>query len=332
MLMCGKFKTVRKGIAMKREIIFAAILVIAFTQFSYATDLNAPGQKKITVKSEIQRGRESVGDIRSYLYDMDMIRYLEDLERPIQKNIFNNTDSPGFQLGAYFNTWMLLAIDLEVMQGKISERDYELALTSARRFFKKYRQVQKELKIDDRTLIVDVLDMKYTATQKTINEWESNRGPSMKKDLKRIDSKIEHDGKTSSQLYRMEGFRGIKWGQNLSSINGLKYQPDLPGLDKSVKYYTRDGDVNDFEGISLDKIIYGFKNGRLLNISLFIKGKRNWDALKGKVFNSYGEGPKVPNPENREWYYWETPKIGVTLIYISEKEFGTLTYTSKEIL
>ena len=76
--------------------------VVAYCQ----TPLDAPGEKKVTVASEIERGRSEMADAASSSHTLNLLSCEVDLDKVIQRNKAKNTDSDGFILGALLWQWI----------------------------------------------------------------------------------------------------------------------------------------------------------------------------------------------------------------------------------
>jgi hypothetical protein len=149
--------------------ILVAVLCLATTS-AYAADLDAAPQKtKITVRSEIERGSKTA--YRAYretgLGD-DLLGFISKVSEVIDNEQQNNSDTDAFNLGAYFEAWIMLSISID--SGKPQAG---LARDSALKFFREFRLIQKKMRIDDQTLVQKVLKMNYANTEQVIRNWNS---------------------------------------------------------------------------------------------------------------------------------------------------------------
>ena len=133
---------------MKKTFLFFFIASVLMAAYCYAIDLNAPGEKKVTVGSEIKRGHDA---ITLEHYDFDFLHILDKIDRVFKLNKQKNTDSPGFMLGASFGAWSVLNMNMQVLKGR--SKNYDLAEKSAYDYFKDFRKLQWELKINDEKLM-----------------------------------------------------------------------------------------------------------------------------------------------------------------------------------
>jgi len=84
-----------------------------------------------------------------------------------------------------------------------------------------------------------------------------------------------------------DGFRGIKWGEDLSQVEGMKQI----GKSAGSGVYTKAGDELSMGGAELDKILYYTINNKFYAVRIYLKeGKSNWEALRADVVKKYGEG------------------------------------------
>lgn len=141
---------------MKRIVICKSlfILLILFGSYAWAVDLNAPGEKKVTVGSEIKRGCDAIFEVSG---PDDLLRELGKFDRVFNLNKQKNTDTPGFLLGASFAAWQFLDMRLE---SKIPQANRDLAYKYASGYFRDFRKLQKQLKITDDKLVEAVGQIK----------------------------------------------------------------------------------------------------------------------------------------------------------------------------
>src|SRR5213078_2074916 len=83
-------------------------VLVVFAQ----SPLDQPSQKKITVGSEIERGRREMDIAANASRTLDILQHAMDLDRVIDRNRSRKADSDGFLLGASLGKWMNLHIFL----------------------------------------------------------------------------------------------------------------------------------------------------------------------------------------------------------------------------
>jgi hypothetical protein len=97
------------------------------------------------------------------------------------------------------------------------------------------------------------------------------------------------------------GFGGIRWGTELSALNGLEYlrtDPSYGGID----FYVRKGDTLTMGKVKLRTIQYGFLKGKFYAGITMTQGLSNCNSLRDNLFESYGPGAKPF--KNLEEYLW----------------------------
>jgi len=139
---------------MKRIITFAFVFLslISYVHLSWAVDLESSGQKKVTVKSEIQRGDEAAFSAAQSADTIDLLAQMDAIDRVFAINKQKNADSPGFLLGANFGAWSALSMHLELLKN-MHVRNYDLAHKFAINYFQQFRDLQRKMKITDDQLM-----------------------------------------------------------------------------------------------------------------------------------------------------------------------------------
>ncbi len=83
-----------------------------------------------------------------------------------------------------------------------------------------------------------------------------------------------------------DGFRGIKWGQDVSTVKELVYVYTDPNL--GIDFYARREDELEIEGTPTF-ILYGFWDNRFLCAGIYaVESNTNWENLKTAVFEKFG--------------------------------------------
>jgi hypothetical protein len=127
--------------------------LLAYSQ-SWAIDLNAPAQKKVTIGSEIERGKSAIFDRTLSIYATEPLELEQAIFTVLNEEKQKNTDSDGFYLGAYYYALIEMKIAAEVNReqpGVVPEAEVSRAEHSAAFFFREFRKTQKQMNIDDRT-------------------------------------------------------------------------------------------------------------------------------------------------------------------------------------
>jgi hypothetical protein len=137
---------------MKQRSIFYCCLIAsqAFAQ----SPLDAPGEKTVTVGSEISRGaKEVINSVRSNVQPYLSVT-VEQINAVISRNSAKNTDSLGFYLGARASAVILLDVLFKVpaTSQANSAQDIASARAAAQKYAVGVRELQKQMGIDDEAL------------------------------------------------------------------------------------------------------------------------------------------------------------------------------------
>jgi hypothetical protein len=157
---------------MKRNFLLQLVVLLVVFSPALAVDLNAPAEKKITVRSEIARGWETVmsGFTNSH---SDQAPNVSEM---ISNEKLKNTDTDGFLLGADLGAWWLNARiasnpdDTTRQFPALVESNFKLADV----WFKEFRDKQREMKLSDKQL-ADVVGMNYDQSLKPLFDEYSAR-------------------------------------------------------------------------------------------------------------------------------------------------------------
>jgi len=129
-----------------------------------------------------------------------------------------------------------------------------------------------------------------------------------------------------------EGFRGIKWNTDISTLSEyMKYQYPLKDYGfVGVEIYTRTGDVLRLGRAELKEILYGFVEGKLFVVFINTKDFEIWNRLKQATFEKFGKG--FQSDIGKEEYSWKGRATRVLLRY--DETFGeaVLSMASKSYL
>jgi hypothetical protein len=116
--------------------------------------LDAPGEKKVTIATEISRGAKEVLRHSREHGSLNLLRLDEEMRSVVSENTSINRDSQGFLLGARFMQWYLL--DMFLHHQQVSENNTVTEINFGRAkaaiYFQDIRALQKSLKISDADL------------------------------------------------------------------------------------------------------------------------------------------------------------------------------------
>jgi len=127
-----------------------------------------------------------------------------------------------------------------------------------------------------------------------------------------------------------DGFRGIKWGTDISTLSDMEYFRTDPGYG-GIKVYTRKNEDLHLGAAKLKIIGYNFWRGKFCSVQVITKSWTNWDALKDAVFEKFGIGRGFQDNKSIEYYYWMGDITGMSLEYNKVSEKGILFMCSEEL-
>jgi len=131
-------------------------------------DPNAPAKRTITVGSEIKRGRYAVFDaVKALPSAVNVSAVYDAIEKVVNKNKQQNTDTDGFLLGSQFGAWIEMTI-LTKLDSPIV--DTALADRMARIYFNGYRKLQRQMGVSDAALC-DIAEIRYDGIKSDIETW-----------------------------------------------------------------------------------------------------------------------------------------------------------------
>lgn len=126
-----------------------------------------------------------------------------------------------------------------------------------------------------------------------------------------------------------DGFRGIKWGMDISELQGMTHVRTDPSYG-GVEFYTRKGDELRIGDAQLDNIEYAFWKGKFASVWIYSIGYANWLDLHDATIAHFGEGYK---PHRYiEQYLWYGASTMILLQYNQTSREGTLSIFSRTII
>jgi hypothetical protein len=126
-----------------------------------------------------------------------------------------------------------------------------------------------------------------------------------------------------------DGFRGIKWGTDISTLKGMIHVRSAP-RNSGVVFYRRKGDELRFGDAQLDKLEYAFWNGKFSSVWIHSVGYANWLDLHDATTAEFGEGYQ---PHRYiEQYLWYGSSTMILLQYNQIGREGMLSMFSQMII
>jgi hypothetical protein len=152
------------------------LLVLSSMAISWAIDLNAPAEKKITIGSEIERGMSAILDAKLKTRATDILGCLTAIDEVFDRNKQANVDTQAFILGASLSAWLGLDIILNLAAENPNSpffppKEVHLAQDNAKNYFNEFRKIQKEINMDDETL-AKASGIKYELLKAKIYRWD----------------------------------------------------------------------------------------------------------------------------------------------------------------
>ncbi|MCK4244574.1 MAG: hypothetical protein KAX20_03005 [Candidatus Omnitrophica bacterium] len=125
-----------------------------------------------------------------------------------------------------------------------------------------------------------------------------------------------------------DGFRGIKWGTDISTLKDMEYFWTDPSYG-GIKIYIRKSEDLHIGEAKLKRIGYGFWRGKFCDVWVITKSSVNWVGLRDAVFEKFGRG--YQDNEFIEYYVWGGKITLMSLEYNEVSKEGKLHILSKEI-
>ena len=122
-----------------------------------------------------------------------------------------------------------------------------------------------------------------------------------------------------------DGFRGIKWGTNISKLPDMYLVED--GGD--LKYYTRPYDRMRIGDADIERITYGFYKNRFYRMEIRFSEFSNFTRLKATFFDQYGIGVK-PHADLED-YWWVGSTVNILIGYNEITFKGAITILFRPI-
>ena len=106
-----------------------------------------------------------------------------------------------------------------------------------------------------------------------------------------------------------DGFRGIKFGTDISDIEGMKFLKENNGL----KYYEKIDDKMKIGDTELLSIEYEFWNDKFLSVYILALGYERFIEIRDILFYKFGKC----NNFGHERYAWKSPNTDVVYIVLA---------------
>jgi hypothetical protein len=130
-----------------------------------------------------------------------------------------------------------------------------------------------------------------------------------------------------------DGFRGIKWGTDIATLDPFKTM-ELLAMVGPFTYYRKNNEDLHLVTVKLDDIIYEFWNGKFAGVIIKVRGERQFQVLKDYCFARFGEGQrsKILQQMDVQDFYYNGVKTRMQLKYSDIDREGELSLYSIALL
>jgi hypothetical protein len=136
-------------------------------------------------------------------------------------------------------------------------------------------------------------------------------------------------------LSEPDGFRGIKWGTDISSLNDIVLERTQPN---NIKVYKRMGDELRIGKARLEQIQYRFWMNKFYQVLILLRGAENWNYFKEAIFETFGKPTSLAEMgkmlgaketgETGETYCWNGRNTTMGINYGKNDQLGSLLMES----
>jgi hypothetical protein len=110
------------------------------------------------------------------------------------------------------------------------------------------------------------------------------------------ESTSEHEGK------RLGGFRGIKWEQDIKTVEGMKFL--YAEKNGRGKIYKRNDEVMQMGKAKLIYIHYFFWDDKLAVVEVYARWKSNAERILSELEETFGKPQKTKQSERETFCHW----------------------------
>jgi hypothetical protein len=142
-----------------------------------------------------------------------------------------------------------------------------------------------------------------------------------------------------------DGFRGIKWGTNISALKDIEMIEQDKSSKSDLVWYIRRDDPLAIGKAKLENIFYLFWMGKFESVWIDFKGDENFETLKKELFERFGKvleseellrktdkgGSRERSTTRQagEFYGWWGRVTEMALSYSRDRHKGTLCVNSR---
>ena len=150
--------------------LLCCLLFVCAVRFTAIAGLDDSGEKKVTVRSEIARGREVVMDAYLEGQEPTLLSICLAMHKPITDNKKAGKDTPGFMLGGLYTEWTIL---VDMLNKPDAEAGSEDAQAIAKQDYAQFRVIQKDLALDDPALLEATGNHNVPASLARLIQWSA---------------------------------------------------------------------------------------------------------------------------------------------------------------
>jgi hypothetical protein len=122
-----------------------------------------------------------------------------------------------------------------------------------------------------------------------------------------------------------DNFRGVKWGESLENVPGMKPLAE----EGDLKFYEKSGDEMKFEDAQVERIVYGAYKNRFHNVLVYYRSDENFMKIKKVLSRQFGDLVQVEQAAKK--FVWSGETLNVLLSHEDSSDTGKVTYLFKPV-
>lgn len=130
-----------------------------------------------------------------------------------------------------------------------------------------------------------------------------------------------------------DGFRGLKWGTDIATLDPL-HTMEVVAIVGPFVFYKKDKEDLRLVNVELNNIIYEFWNGKFSGVIIKVRGERQFQVLKNYCFARFGTGQrsKILEQMDAQDFYYNGVRTRMYLKYSDLEHEGDLSLYSIALL
>jgi len=125
-----------------------------------------------------------------------------------------------------------------------------------------------------------------------------------------------------------DGFRGIKWGTDITTLKGMEFLSIDPSIG-GIKKYKKTNEELKLGGATLRSVEYSFWREKFCSITVETEGSVNWGGLRDACIEKFGKG--LQTNEVNDKFIWLGNIAEIRLDYHESSKKGSLNILSKNL-